>query len=74
MDDLVPGTGLTSSLLRLLSRNEFFQKTVIEEVKANEAMGVKNAVAGDAKYDSPGRGAIKIKTLKLLALSPTWDH
>ena len=34
-----------------------FQKTVIEEVKANEAMGVKNAVAGDAKYDSPGREA-----------------
>ena len=30
------------------------QKTAIEEVKEKQKSGMKNAVAGDAKYDSPG--------------------
>ena len=40
-----------------------FQKSSIEEIKDLQKDGVKNAVSGDAKYDSPGTGQsfIKIK-------------
>ena len=33
----------------------FFQRKAIDEVKEEEKAGKKNAVAGDAKYDSPGK-------------------
>jgi hypothetical protein len=32
-----------------------FKKSAIDEVKAKQMEGQKNSVAGDAKYDSPGR-------------------
>ena len=32
----------------------FFQRKAIDEVKERQKSGEKNAVAGDAKYDSPG--------------------
>ena len=33
----------------------FFQRKAIDEVKEEQKAGEKNAVAGDAKYDSPGK-------------------
>ena len=38
-----------------------FQKSSIEEIKDLQKNGVKNAVSGDAKYDSPGTGKVSSK-------------
>jgi hypothetical protein len=33
----------------------YSKKTAIDEIKEKQKSGMKNAVAGDAKYDSPGK-------------------